>query len=283
MLPCARRNTKMPTVHTPITCSWTRRGRCNPAFVVRAALVVFAGVLSVGCISTPPLPPVWTPTEGAKNAALTVGATLPPFGSSYERDGRRIDAVWTPRVNVVALSMLSFGLGLRASDACAVDLQLSVARSGGMLRCGAHGHGSYGIATGLLWSHFESISHRTALEAGYRDGGWLVYASSGFSGTAAYGRTFVLQENCVDCLFGATSPSGPLLVASQLEVAWSSMLALGVPPARDKTTTFFGMTADVPLAFTSGSFTKTDDDAHVYRALRPGVRIGVVLGISGNL
>ncbi len=266
-------------------------GGCRRRRAVALSLAsLLAGALATGCASTPPLPPVSSAKVSPDLATVAIGATLPPLRSSYVKDGQRVDATWTPRVEALLLQMPSVGLAASASEACAVEGQLSLARSGGALRCGrsdAAGEGSVGVSAGLSWLYAEGVTQRTAVEAGYRSGGWFVFASTGVSGTAAYGRTFRLAQDCIECVLAVTTPRGPLLVASQLELASSSTLAIGLPPVGTSSrrgargdSLFMGVSLDVPFLHTAGSFRTSDPDSHVYTDLRPGIRVGVVIGYS---
>lgn len=76
------------------------------------------------------------------------------------------------------------------------------------------------------------------------------------------------------------APANPVSVVSQRELAWTSAFTLDVPAGGRTASVFFGMTFDVPVAYSAESFTPSPDGA-VLSDLNPGVRIGVMLGASG--
>lgn len=239
-----------------------------------------------GCFVAPAMPPVTTPRGSEfrqQGAALAAGLTLPPFGSSYVRDGRRFDAVHVPRYSILALQMIAVEGRQRVAEACDVGVQLGLGRSGGDFRCGLGGErGTLAARAGLQWVYTEGVTARLMVDAGYRSDGWLVFASTGLGFGAHYGRTLLSAERFASLEDLFVSPSRPVAVVSQLELTWSSAVVFGVPLGGRTLSAFWGVSVDVPAAYTAGEFTSLDGVGG-FSDLQPGVRVGVMLGISGIL
>ena len=132
--------------------------------------------------------------------------------------------------------------------------------------------------------HGETLEKvaRLMADVGYRDRGWLAFASTGVGFGAHYGRTLQgdASVSSFEQLFVA--PARPLAVVSQLELMWSSAVVLGVPLQGRTLSAFGGVSVDVPVAYTAGSFSQVTTRAAL-SDLRPGTQIGVMLGFSGVL
>ena len=128
----------------------------------------------------------------------------------------------------------------------------------------------------------EGATTRLMVDAGYRNNGWLVFASTGLGFGAFYGRTVgdVDGISDIDQLF--LSPTRPAAVVSQLELTWSSAFVWGWPISGRTVSAFWGATLDMPITYTDGSFTPINNTSS-FRELVPGTRVGVILGISGLL
>jgi len=232
------------------------------------------------------MPPLMTPQASrfrTQGASLAAGLTMPTFGSSYLRDGVRVDAVHVPRYSILALQMIAVEGRHRVRDACDVGVQLGLGRAGSDFRCGlGDAHATLAARVGLQWVYTEGVMGRVLVDAGYRRNGWLAFVSSGFGVGAFYGRTLhgIESFSSLDDLFVA--PARPLATVSQRELFWSSAITLGVPLQGRTLSGFGGVTLDVPLAYTAGEFT-SHGTTSVLADLRPGTRVGVIFGFSGIL
>ncbi len=249
------------------------------------ATMLLACALS-GCFVAPAMTPLTTPRGSrfrGQGAALAAGLTLPTFGASYLRDGRRVEALYVPRYSMLALQMIAVEGRHRVAEACDVGVQLGLGRSGAELRCGLGGErGTLAARAGVQWVYTDGVVARLMADVGYRDRGWLAFASTGLGFGAHYGRTLQgdASVSSFEQLFVA--PARPLAVVSQLELTWSSAVTLGVPLQGRTLSAFWGASVDVPVAYTAGSFSDVITTTPL-SDLRPGVQIGVMLGISGIL
>lgn len=251
---------------------------------LRASIVV-ASALS-GCFVAPAMMPLTTPRGSRfreQGAALAAGLTMPTFNTTYLRDGRRVEAPHVPRYTILALQMIAVEGRHRVAEACDVGVQLGLGRSGAEFRCGLGGErGTLAARAGVQWVYTEGVVARLMADVGYRDRGWLAFASTGLGFGAHYGRTLHGDESVssFDQLFVA--PARPLAVVSQLDVTWSSAVVLGVPLGGRTLSAFWGVSVDVPVAYTAGSFSQVTTRAAL-SDLRPGTQVGVMLGFSGVL
>lgn len=218
-----------------------------------------------------------------QGAALAAGLTLPTFGSSYVRDGRRIEALHRPRWSFLALQMIALEGRRRVTDACDIGVQLGLGRSGGEFRCGL-GDERWTLAgrAGVQWVYTEGVVTRAMADLGYRNNGWLVFASTGVGFGAYYGRTVGDREGLSDGEQLFFSPTRPHAMVSQLELMWSSAVVFGVPLGGRTLSAFWGASMDMPLVWTPGSFTPIENTSR-FSDLHPGTRVGVMIGMSGVL
>jgi hypothetical protein len=253
--------------------------------LLRVALL-FALVCS-GCFVAPAMPPLTSPRGSSfrhNGASLAVGLTLPSFGSSYRRGTTTIDGIHRPRYSILALQMFALEGRQRVTEACDVGVQVGLGRSGGEFRCGAgNERGTAAGRVSVQWVYTEGVVTRAMFDTGYRsERGFLAFISTGLGLGAYYGRTVGEVDGIYDIDQLFYSPTRPNAVASQFELMWSSAAVLGVPLATRNVSGFWGVTVDVPLAATPGAFTPLDGSSS-YSDLQPGVRVGVLLGISGIL
>jgi hypothetical protein len=200
------------------------------------------------------------------------------------RDGQRVVGLHRPRMSFLALQMIALEGRQRVTTACDVGLQLGLGRSGAELRCGmGDEHATLALRGGIQWVYTEGVVTRVMADVGYRsEEGWLAFASTGLGFGAYYGRTVGDRDGISDGDQLLFSPTRPLAVVSQLELTWSSVVGLGFPLAGRTLSQFWGISVDMPLAWTPGSFTPIDNASN-YSDLRPGVRFGLMIGLSGFL
>jgi hypothetical protein len=247
---------------------------------------LFAFALT-GCVVAPAMPPLTTPRGSdlrRQGAALAAGVTMPPFGGTYVRDGRRIDVVHVPRYSVLALQMIALEGRRRVGEACDLGVQLGLGRSGGEFRCGlGDERATLAARASLQWVYTEGATARLMVDAGYRHRGWLVFASTGLGVGGYYGRTLLGEESLSSFEDLLVSPGKPVAVVSQWELMWSSVVTLGVPLQGRTLSGFGGVSVDVPAAYTAGEFTVLGGGRAALSDFRPGIRVGVMLGFSGIL
>lgn len=234
------------------------------------------------------MPPLLTPRAAnlrGEGAALAAGVMLPPFKSSFVRDGvRHDDAPYAPRIGLLAVQSLTLQLRKRVLSGCDVGAQLGLGRLGSDFRCGlGDEHGTVGFSSGIDWPWGEGVVGRTMLETGYRQDGFLIFVASGLSYGAYYGHTIGIpeREGSVEDLLKVVRPG---VVVSQNELAWASSASLGFPLSGGPhpLSAFLGAFVEKPFVYSQASF--SDDDApHVYSDFKPGLRVGFMVGFSGIL
>ncbi len=253
---------------------------------VAVAVAAAGSWLLGGCFVAPALPSVTTPRANRfrrEGTTLAAGLTLPTFGATYLRGGARVEALHGPRTSILALQMIAAEGRHPLSEGCDLGVQLGLGRSGGELRCGlGSARATVAARANLQWVYTEGVTLRALVDAGYRHAGWLAFVSTGLGAGGFYGRALYGDASVTSAEQLFVAPARTLAVVSQWELAWTSSLALGWPLGGRTTSAFLAYTLDVPVAYTRGSFSEVSG-AETLSDLRPGVRVGVMLGVSGVL
>ena len=253
--------------------------------MIRVARAVFL-VTIVACMPSARLPTVTTPQGNSffgKGMVVGVGIELPPFGASYQRNGTRHDTTYGPKTKIPVLQMFSVGFRQSLTTNCDVGGQLGIGATGADIRCGIGDKDrTLAVATGATFKWWHGLVGRTEVQAGIHRDGFLAFASTGVTYSYFQHAIGLREDSPAEDVF--VGPSEPYVRVRQVELAWSSSITLGLPPATggEQPTIFLNVSVDKPLV-TSASDFNCHGCSGAFSDFDPGIRIGGVIGVAATM